>query len=92
MIEKRAFEFIEAGSGKVLVEWNLMNKDIEKIGFWLYSTVVGEFAGDIDNTSFEDKHVKLPLMFRRGRYSSYYRNRIIWNCSAPENDEEDDNI
>lgn len=61
LIEKRAFECIEAGSGKVLGGMEFDEQGYRKNRFWLYSTVVGEFAGDIDNTSFEDKHVKLVM-------------------------------
>lgn len=78
---------------KCLVEWNLMEFDEQgyrKNRFWLYSTVVGEFAGDIDNTSFEDKHVKLPLMFRRGDIVHIIGTELYGIVDAPENDEEEE--
>ena len=58
--------------------------------FWLYSTIVGEFARDIDNTSFEDKHVKLPLMFRRGDIVHIIGTELYGIVDAPENDEEEE--
>ena len=90
LIEKRAFECIEAGSGKVLGGMEFDEQGYRKNRFWLYSTVVGEFAGDIDNTSFEDKHVKLPLMFRRGDIVHIIGTELYGIVDAPENDEEEE--
>ena len=90
LIEKRAFECIEAGSGKVLGGMEFDEQGYRKNRFWLYSTVVGEFARDIDNTSFEDKHVKLPLMFRRGDIVHIIGTELYGIVDAPENDEEEE--
>ena len=89
LIEKRAFECIEAESGKVLGGMEFDEQGYRKNRFWLYCTVVGEFDGDIDNIRFEDKYLKLPLMFRRGNIVHVIGTELYGIVDAPGNDEEE---